>query len=182
MRRRTLVIITIVTIVGVYAGIFYLRRIRGYEFPIADGLVWRITDPPQRLRSWIGIDMRWRKLVARSWETGNGGYVKVQRDGRAEFSLDSYHYDGAGVFGTEWPDDTNHDMAHSLGFTMRFSQDGLNFWLELHPQKDDDGIMRGNGIEARIYRMADNGKSGSYEVYHSRLKQDAEHVMDVNRP
>ena len=170
MRRRTWVFITIVTIVGLYMGIFYLRRIRGYEFPIADGLVWRITVPPQRLRSWIGIDLRWRKLVARNWQTGNGGYVKVQRDGRAEFSLDSYHYDGTGVFGTEWPDDTNHERAHSLGFTVWFTQDGVTFWLELHPQKDEDGMMRGNGIEAKIYRKADNGKSGGYEVYHCRLK------------
>ncbi len=78
MRRRTWVFITIVTIVGLYMGIFYLRRIRGYEFPIADGLAWRITVPPQRLRSWIGIDLRWRKLVARSWQTGNGGTSRLR--------------------------------------------------------------------------------------------------------
>ena len=152
-------------IVGAYLALYYVRRVHGVRFPIADQLIWKATEPVSRFRTWQRIDRPLRNLIIQRWDAVDDGYVQVSQGEYVRFKLESFESEGSGWFMRE----PQLSGGYLFGFTMRFRHEGTDYRLSLFPVWDEDGSMSDARLEAVVSRAVPDMPNAFREAYRTTL-------------
>ena len=151
---------------GSYVALYYVRRVQGVRFPVADQLIWNCTEPVSKFRIWHKIDRPLRKLITHRWQADDGGFVEVSEDCNVVFKLGSFESKGSGRFLREPP----LSGGYLFGFSMKFQHEGISHNLSLFPVWENEGRMSDHKLEAVISRMLPDAPHAMREVYRTILE------------